>query len=143
MLDKGKCVSPSKVSENAAGSVSLRRAARLGTMAIALGAMMVLALAVSVSTASAKGAGNEDLGAKTFKTTCVMCHGEDGTGTPTGKALKAPDLHSDAVQKMTEAQIAEQISNGKNSMPPFKSTLSKEQIQALAKYVHTFGKKHK
>ena len=143
MLDKGKCVSPSNLSENAAGLTSLRRAARLGTMAIALGAMMVLALTISASRVEAKGAGHEDLGEKTFKTTCVMCHGEDGTGTPTGKALKAPDLHSDAVQKMTDAQLMEQVSNGKNNMPPFKSTLSKEQIEAVAKYVHTFGKKKK
>jgi mono/diheme cytochrome c family protein len=143
MLDKGKCVSPSYFNESATGLISLRRAARLGTTAIALGAMMGLALMVSASRAGAKGAADEDLGQKTFKSTCVMCHGEDGTGTPTGKALKAPDLHSDAVQKMTNAQIEEQISNGKNNMPPFKSTLSKDQIQALAKYVRTFGKKKK
>jgi mono/diheme cytochrome c family protein len=141
MLDKGKCVSPGYFNESATGLISLRRAARLGTTAISLGAMMVLALMVSVPSAAAKGPGNEDLGQKTYKTTCVMCHGEDGKGTPTGKALKAPDLHSAAVQKMTDAQIAEQVANGKNNMPPFKSTLSKAQIAAVAKYVHTLGKK--
>ena len=43
---------------------------------------------------------------------------------------------------MTNQQIEDQIANGKNNMPPFKSTLSKEQITALAAYVHSeFGKK--
>jgi mono/diheme cytochrome c family protein len=43
---------------------------------------------------------------------------------------------------MTDQQIQDQIANGKNNMPPFKSTLSKDQIAALAAYVHSaFGKK--
>jgi cytochrome c6 len=85
---------------------------------------------------------DDSAAAQSYKSNCVVCHGADGTGTPTGKSLKAPDLHSDAVQKMTDQQIEEQIANGKNNMPPFKSTLSKEQITALAAYVHSaFGKK--
>ena len=85
---------------------------------------------------------DDSAAAQSFKSNCVVCHGADGTGTPTGKSLKAPDLHSDAVQKMTDQQIEDQIANGKNNMPPFKSTLSKEQISALAAYVHSaFGKK--
>jgi mono/diheme cytochrome c family protein len=43
---------------------------------------------------------------------------------------------------MTDAQIEDQITNGKNNMPPFKNTLNKDQIKALATYVHTLGKKH-
>jgi len=77
-----------------------------------------------------------------FKTNCVVCHGADGTGSPTGKALKAPDLNSEAVQKLTVAQMVTQVSDGKNNMPPFKSTLSKDQINAVVEYVRaTFGKK--
>jgi len=120
---------------------SFRRAARIGTFALALGAMAIVVLLGSASNA---GAGNADdsVGAQAFKSNCVVCHGADGTGTPTGKALKAPDLHADVVQKMTKQQIEDQISNGKNNMPPFKNTLSKDQISALADYVHSeFGKK--
>lgn len=43
---------------------------------------------------------------------------------------------------MTDAQIEAQISDGKNNMPPFKNTLNKDQIKALAEYVHALGKKH-
>ena len=104
---------------------------------------IVVALVVLgfVSQAVARNA-DDSAAAQSFKSNCVVCHGADGTGTPTGKSLKAPDLHSDAVQKMTDQQIEDQIANGKNNMPPFKSTLSKDQIAALAVYVHSaFGKK--
>ena len=100
---------------------------------------MALAL---VSRAGARPAPDNAAGEAAFKSNCAVCHGADGTGTATGKALKAPDLHSDPVQKMTDAQIADQISNGKNNMPPFKNTLNKDQIQSLVAYVRaTFGKK--
>jgi len=118
-----------------------RRAARIGVFSLALGALVIVGV---LGSAPRAGAGNADdsVGATAFKSNCVVCHGADGTGTPTGKALKAPDLHSDAVQKMTKQQIEDQISNGKNNMPPFKNTLSKDQISALADYVHSeFGKK--
>ena len=109
-----------------------------GRTGIVLAALLILASLGIVSRAGAA----DDVGEQAFKNNCVVCHGADGTGTPTGKSLKAPDLHSDVVQKMTNQQIEDQVANGKNNMPPFKSTLSKEQISALAVYVHTaFGKK--
>jgi len=120
---------------------SSRRATRIAIFALALGALIVVIVFGSAPRAGARNAG-DDAGATAFKSNCVVCHGADGTGTPTGKALKAPDLHSDVVQKMTDAQIIEQIANGKNNMPPFKNTLSKDQMTALAAYVHSaFGKK--
>lgn len=119
---------------------SHRRAARLGPFLMVLATLVVL---VVLGSAPRTRAGNaDDVGATAFKSNCVVCHGADGTGTPTGKALKAPDLHSDTVQKMTKEQIIDQISNGKNNMPPFKNTLTKDQMVALAEYIHsTFGKK--
>jgi len=139
MLDLEKSKSGNTIGNP--GSENLfRRAARIGVFGLALGALVI---AVELGSAPRAGAGNaDDVGAQAFKSNCVVCHGADGTGTPTGKALKAPDLHSDAVQKMTKQQIEDQVSNGKNNMPPFKSTLSKDQISALADYVHSaFGKK--
>jgi len=128
MLDIVKCAS-----SNTSGS-------RLGTLASRLALVIALALIAFASAAHANAA--DDAGAQAFKSNCVVCHGADGTGTATGKALKAPDLNSEAVQKMTDAQIADQIANGKNNMPPFKSTLSKDQITSLVAYVRaTFGKK--
>ena len=137
MLDNGKCTSASNSSSRSIGSSSFRRAVRLGTFAMAALALVILGVASSASANPA-----DDAGAQAFKSNCVVCHGADGTGTTTGKALKAPDLNSEAVQKLTDAQIATQIMDGKNNMPPFKSSLSKEQIQSLVAYVRaTFGKK--
>jgi cytochrome c6 len=114
------------------------RALGFGTLAAVAAALVILGF---VSQAAARSA-DDSAAEQSYKSNCVVCHGVDGTGTPTGKTLKAPDLHSDAVQKMTNQQIEDQIANGKNNMPPFKSTLTKDQIAGLAAYVHSaFGKK--
>jgi mono/diheme cytochrome c family protein len=108
---------------------------------VAFAAMVVFAILGSASGAAAKPA-PDDVGLQTFKSNCVVCHGDDGTGSATGKALKAPDLHSADVQKMTAAQMIAQVNDGKNNMPPFKNTLSADQVKAVVAYVRaTFGKK--
>jgi cytochrome c6 len=125
------------------GENSSRRAVRIGVFLTALATLVVLGVLGSAPRAAARN-GDDSVGEQAFKSNCVVCHGADGTGTPTGKTLNAPDLHSDAVQKMTNQQIMDQILNGKNNMPPFKNTLTKDQITALAAYVHSaFGKKKK
>ena len=135
MLDNEQCGST---------EASLLRAARLPAFAVILGAAIAISVAGFTSRAAAKPAADDTAGEQTFKSNCVVCHGADGTGSPTGKALKAPDLHSDAVQKTTAAQMEAQVSDGKNNMPPFKSTLSKEQIQGVVAYVRSaFGPKKK
>jgi cytochrome c6 len=127
MLDNVNCTS-----SNTSGSGR-------GTLRSRLALLIALGLIGFTSVARANA---DDAGAQAFKSNCVVCHGTDGTGTATGKALKAPDLSSEAVQKLTDAQIADQIANGKNNMPPFKSTLSKDQITDLVAYLRTtFGKK--
>jgi cytochrome c6 len=121
---------------------SLGRLARLHTFAIILGAAIAISVTGFTLRTAAKPVADDAAGEQTYKSNCVVCHGADGTGSPTGKALKAPDLHSDAVQKMTVAEMVTQVSDGKNNMPPFKSTLSKEQIQGVVAYVRSaFGKK--
>jgi len=110
---------------------------RTRSAVVTFGVMVALALVALAANSPAKA----DDGATLFKSNCVVCHGADGTGTPTGKALKAPDLHSEAVQKLTDKQIEDQINNGKNNMPPFKSTLSADQVKLLVAYVRTFKKK--
>ncbi|MGC2416403.1 MAG: cytochrome c [Candidatus Acidiferrales bacterium] len=100
-----------------------------------------VAIALALVALAASSPAKAEDGASLFKANCVVCHGADGSGTPTGKSLKAPDLRSDAVQKLTDAEIQAQIENGKNNMPPFKGTLNAAQIKALVAYVHTFKEK--
>jgi cytochrome c6 len=120
-------------------SSSTRKASffRARSVVVTLGMTIALALVALAAGSPAKADDGETL----FKSNCVVCHGADGTGTPTGKSLKAPDLHSDAVQKLTDKQITDQIANGKNNMPPFKGSLSADQIASLVTYVRTFKKK--
>ena len=120
-------------------SSSTRKASfsRTRSAVVTFGVMVALALVSLAASSPAKA----DDGATLFKSNCVVCHGADGTGTPTGKALKAPDLHSEAVQKLTDKQIEDQINNGKNNMPPFKNTLNADQVKLLVAYVRTFKKK--
>ena len=77
----------------------------------------------------------------TFQTKCAMCHGPDGTGSEAGKSLNVPDLRSDAVQKLPDAQLVTTISDGKGGMPPFKGSLSETQIHALVRYVRSLRQK--
>ncbi|HET9099821.1 MAG TPA: cytochrome c [Acidobacteriaceae bacterium] len=83
----------------------------------------------------------QDKGVTLFQANCLMCHGADGKGsTPTGQALKAANLHSPAVVKMSNKQLVNVISNGKNAMPGFGSRLTPHQIESLVSYIRTLQK---
>jgi len=75
-----------------------------------------------------------------FGANCRSCHGVDGGGTPIGKSVGAPDLRSEAVQKQTDAQLAEVISGGKGNMPNFKNILTTDQVHSLVQYVRQLNK---
>jgi mono/diheme cytochrome c family protein len=119
-----------------------RRPAGLRAFGIVLGAVIAFEVLGFASRASSVPPADIAAGEQTYKSQCAVCHAADGAGSMTGKALKVPDLRSEAVQKMTTAQMETQISDGKNNMPPFKSTLSKAQIESVVAYVRTtFGKR--
>jgi cytochrome c6 len=74
-----------------------------------------------------------------FKSKCAGCHGADGTGTPMGKKMGAHDFTSDEVQKMSDAELTDIITNGKNKMPKY-SSLKPEEIKGLVAYIRTLKK---
>ncbi len=78
-----------------------------------------------------------------FKAKCATCHAADGSGnSATGKALSAPDLRSDDVQKQTDAQLIDSTTNGKGKkMPAYKGKLTDDQIKELVGYIRELGKK--
>lgn len=57
----------------------------------------------------------------TWRQNCAQCHGVAGHGDgPNGALVKAPDLSNPDLQgKMTDADIANAIKNGRNLMPKF------------------------
>ncbi len=82
-----------------------------------------------------------DDSASLFKTKCAACHGADGSGdTSMGKALKIRDLGSAEVQKQTDAQLTEIVSNGKSPMPAYKGKLTEDQIKGLVAYIRSLKK---
>src|SRR5208282_2813906 len=66
---------------------------------------------------------------------CAMCHGQDGSGSLVGQSISVPDLRSPVAQKLSDAQLARIISDGKGRMPSFKNSLSEAQIRGLVTYV--------
>jgi mono/diheme cytochrome c family protein len=102
--------------------------------------LLIVGGSLTLLTAETKSSPGED----TYKSHCVVCHGADGSGKTTlGQQLKASDLHGDDVQKLTDAQLKQVISDGKNNMPAFSGQLTASEIDALVVYVRTFGKAKK
>jgi cytochrome c6 len=77
----------------------------------------------------------------TFKTKCALCHGPDGSGSEVGKSMNVPDFRSEAVQKLSDAELAQIVSDGKGGMPSFKGSLTADQIHALVKHIRTLAVK--
>jgi cytochrome c6 len=82
--------------------------------------------------------GEDSAGASVFKAKCMTCHAKDGSGnTPVGKSLQSADLRSAEVQKKSDAELTESISEGKGNMPAFKTILSEAEIHSVLGYVRT------
>lgn len=99
------------------------------TVAAALAVVIALSL-------SAHAQGASDL----FKSKCAMCHGADGTGSPIGKKMGARDFTAAEVQKMSDAELTEVITNGKNKMPKYADKLKPEDVKGLVAHIRTLKK---
>ncbi len=78
-----------------------------------------------------------------FKSKCAVCHAPDGSGSGAmGKQLGVTDLRSDSVQKQTDAQLNDSITNGKGTkMPAYKGKITDDQIKGLVGYIRELAKK--
>jgi mono/diheme cytochrome c family protein len=70
--------------------------------------------------------GNAAAGAQVFDENCSSCHGEDGRGGNGGPDLSGADNLQDVIA---------QVSNGGGGMPPFRGTLTDQQIRDVAAFV--------
>ena len=102
---------------------------------------IVLAAAIAVAPVAAQNPVAErfapeqiEKGAETFAVFCSPCHGER-MSSPEFFNLKTfpPDQH---------ARFVNSVTNGKNAMPPWRSVLKPEDIEALWSYV-VAGEKRK
>ena len=74
-----------------------------------------------------------------FKSKCAACHGADGTGSAMGKKMGAHDFTTADVQKTSDAELTDTITNGKNKMPKYGS-LKPEEIKGLVAHIRTLKK---
>ena len=70
---------------------------------------------------------------------CTNCHKADGAGGPwkdeeTGKTVKVPSLRDHGL-KDPDSELAKQIAEGGDEMPPFKSRLDQQRIDNLVRYI--------
>jgi mono/diheme cytochrome c family protein len=99
--------------------------------AVAVALAVVLTLSLSARAQN----GSEPL----YKSKCAACHGSDGSGSAMGKKLGAHDFQTADVQKMSDAELTDVITNGKNKMPKYGS-LKAEDIKGLVAYIRTLKK---
>lgn len=100
----------------------------------------ILALAVLLMMVAPAALGDD--AAALYKTKCAMCHAADGSGNvPMGQKTGVHDFRSPEVQKMTEAQLTEITTKGKNKMPGYDKKLTADEIKGLVAYVRGLSKK--
>ena len=104
---------------------------KLGATALAAGLFAGICLFSSPAKADVAA------GEATYKAKCAGCHGADGKGKD---AMKTKDFASPDIQKMSDADIAAVITNGKPpKMPPYK-TLSADQVKDVVSYIRSLKK---
>ncbi len=97
-------------------------------------ALVGLVLALAIPTIAVAQAPGQDV----YKAKCAMCHGADGSAsTGMGKSMGLKPLGSADVQKISDADMAALITNGKGKMPAFKGKLTDAQISDVVKYIRT------
>lgn len=69
-----------------------------------------------------------------FQRNCAVCHGQQGEGRQLG-TLNVPSLRTGRAATDPDQRLLAQIHDGGNGMPPFKYSLTDEQIQDLLRFV--------
>ena len=101
----------------------------------------VLIVACGWTYSPAQNASGAPPAAQTFKSTCAVCHGVDGSANAKlGQQLHASDLRSSEVQKLSDDELKQVITKGKANMPAFGEQLSAGEIGQLVKYLRVLGK---
>jgi mono/diheme cytochrome c family protein len=73
---------------------------------------------------------------------CSVCHAKDGSGnTAKGRKVKAKDLRSAEIQKMSDADLIHDVGQGKGKdMDGFEKELGADMVKQLVAYCRAFAK---
>jgi mono/diheme cytochrome c family protein len=75
---------------------------------------------------------------KSFKESCARCHTDSGDGGSInieGKTLKVPSFKRSSVMNDSDEDLADQIKDGSDEMPGFKSKYKDAEINDLVKFI--------
>lgn len=116
---------------------------RLPLAAVAMAATLVVGTAGTPARRAHASTPQEPAGKAAYLKNCKQCHGVLGEPTKTAKAKYAeiPNFQDpEFFKKHTHEEMIEVITKGKGEMKGFADKLTKEEIQAVMEYLHTFRK---
>jgi len=86
--------------------------------------------------------GDAAAGKTVYENECAKCHDVDGTGkTRSGRMFNTPDLH-DLLDRRTDEQLVNNITNGVGKMDAFGTKLSSGDIQNVVAYLRQLITQH-
>lgn len=102
--------------------------------------LIFIALAIACAQKASKNekyfvvADSKSYEASLFRQNCAICHGQEANGKEIdGRVI--PSLRYGAAANKTEAEIYDQIANGKLPMPAFRNQLTDEEIRKMVKFI--------
>lgn len=110
---------------------------------LAAASLIAFALLLSKPTRSFAAKPAPDDAQDVYLDKCAVCHGKDGSGnTAKGRKVKAKDLRSAEIQKMSDAELIKDVSEGKGKdMDGFQKELGADMVKQLVAYCRSFAKK--
>ena len=104
------------------------------TFKLALAAVGLALAATACATRDAVTARSADPARELFQRNCAACHGHEGEGRQIG-TLNVPSLRAGRAATDPDERLSAQIHDGGNGMPPFKYSLTDEQMGDLLRFV--------
>lgn len=114
----------------------------LGISVLSIAAYAVFILVSGSANTSQASAPPQQSAQDVYLDKCAVCHGKDGSGnTAKGRKVKAKDLRSAEIQKMSDEELIDAVSKGKGKdMDGFQKELGADMIKQLVAYCRTLAK---
>ena len=114
----------------------------LGTVLLAAAACFVVIFVLGTGRSSLASPAPQKSAQDVYLDKCAVCHAKDGSGnTAKGRKVKAKDLRSAEIQKMSDAELIKDVSEGKGKdMDGFQKELGADMVKQLVAYCRSFAK---
>jgi mono/diheme cytochrome c family protein len=114
----------------------------LGIVVLAVAACLVIIFISGTGCSSLASPAPQKSAQDVYLDKCAVCHAKDGSGnTAKGRKVKAKDLRSAEIQKMSDAELIKDVSEGKGKdMDGFAKELGADMVKQLVAYCRSFAK---